>query len=350
MPAQKNKSGVIAMIAVVVIAAVGGFAAYMSGGDKAPEAEVQANAEEAQINPAEVNTAAGDAQDKTTPSPIGENGINVEPGNPVVARVDGKDITRVDVYRFIQTMPQNLQQLPATTVYPMAMDQVINTRLVQNKANDADVENSDDFKRELEIAKQQIVRNLYLQEQVNNKITDKMVKNAYNDYIKKIPDVEERRARHILVETEEKANAVIKKLDTGEGFEDLAKSLSIGPTATKGGDLGYFAKNEMVPEFAEAAFSMKKGSVSEKPVKTQFGWHVIKVIDKRERPKPSLEQMTPVLQAELRRTALEDLLKGWRKNAKIEQFDINGKPLRKGADATGLVPEEKQPVSPQQGG
>ena len=110
-----------------------------------------------------------------------------------------------------------------------------------------------------------------------------------------------------------------------------------GPTGPKGGDLGFFAKSDMVPEFAEAAFSLKKGSVSKEPVKTQFGYHVIKVMDEREQPKPTLEEMTPAIEAELRRGALEEMIADWRKNVEIEQFDINGNPIKDGADAFGQV-------------
>ncbi|MCI5059524.1 MAG: peptidylprolyl isomerase [Alphaproteobacteria bacterium] len=286
---------------------------------------------------------------KSTPSSPAENapaGFVVEEGNPVVAKVDGKEITRTDVYRFIRTMPANIQQMPATSVYPMAMEQVINTRIVQNKAEDAKLEETDAFKAELEIAKQQIARNLYLQEQVDKKVDEAKIKKMYKEYLKEIPDVEERRARHILVETEEKAKAVVEKLKTGEKFEDLAKSLSIGPTSVKGGDLGYFTKQEMVPEFAKAAFGMEKGATLETPVQTQFGWHVIQLVDVRDRPKPSLEQLAPALQAEARRSVLDDLLQKWRKDAKIEQFDINGKPLKKGADATGLTDADKKKMMP----
>ncbi|HPF79033.1 MAG TPA: peptidylprolyl isomerase, partial [Alphaproteobacteria bacterium] len=138
------------------------------------------------------------------------------------------------------------------------------------------------------------------------------------------------------------------KLKSGEDFQELAKSLSTGPTAANGGNLGYFTKQEMVPEFANAAFSMDKNSILDNPVKTQFGWHVIQLLDIRNRAKPTFEQMEPMIRAEQRREILADLLENWRKDAKIEQFDINGKPLKEGADATGLVPA-KQPAD-QQGG
>jgi len=94
----------------------------------------------------------------------------------------------------------------------------------------------------------------------------------------------------------------------------------------------------MVPEFSKTVFGMNKGDVTKAPVKTQFGYHVIKLEDVRKRPKPTLEQLTPALEAELRREILTELLQDWRKNAKIEQFDINGNPLKEGANALGIVP------------
>lgn len=335
---KNNKTLPIIVVAVIAIALAGYYFTKDKG--SLPYAPNE-TAEVATDAPANVETAAGDKAEAPapTPTPVAKEGeMIVEAGNPVVAKVDGKDITRVDVYRFIQTMPANMQQLPATTVYPIAMEQVINTRLVQNMADSADVTESKQFKAELEIAKQQIARNLFLQEQVDKKITDGKVKKAYSEIIKKIPDVEERRARHILLKTEDKAKAVIKQLKAGGDFVGIAKELSTGPTAVKGGDLGYFAKTEMVPEFANSVFGMEKDSILDTPVKTKFGWHVIRVEDIRARAKPTMDQLRPTIQADLRREILDDLIQKWRKSAKIEQFDINGDELKKGANATGLVP------------
>ena len=369
MAAKKNQTALIAVIAIALIAVAGYF--FMSDNDASemPEApsvaQTQAEADQQSAEndedmapEADVETAAGNPAQKITPdtpSAMENPDFKVEEGNPVVAKVDGKDITRVDVYRFIQTMPTNVQQMPAVQIYPIAMEQVINARLVQNMADEADIEETPEFQKEMDMAKQQIKRNLYLQNQVNDKITESRLKKIYNDFIKKVPDVEERRARHILVETEDKAKAVIEKIEQGkESFEELATSLSIGPTAPKGGDLGYFAESEMVPEFAEKAFSMKKGEVSE-PVQTQFGWHVIKLVDIRDRPKPTYDQLKPNLEVEARREILDDLLQKWRKSADIVQYDINGKPLKDGANSLGIVPQQSnnttQPAdNAQQGG
>lgn len=351
---QKNKTGVVFLVLAILLA-VGGYTAFKSMNEKQDIGQItqdrmeqvnidsdnlvkdEAETVGQKVNAAVAQAAQENAEPPSTPA-MQEGELVVEEGNPVVAKVDGKPITRVDVYRFIQTMPANIQQMPATSVYPMAMEQVINTRIVQNKTEATKIEDTPEFKREMEMARQQIARNLYLQQQVDAKISESRVKKAYEEYLKQIPNVEERRARHILLETEEKANAAIAKLKTDSDFEALAKSISVGPSAANGGDLGYFAKQDMVPEFSEAAFKMKKGDIIEAPVKTQFGWHVIQLVDVRQRPKPTMEQIEPMIRAEIRREVLEELIGNWRKDVKIEQFDINGRPLKKGADATGLVP------------
>ena len=346
MAEKKKNMGLIGIVAVAVIAA-GGVMAYLSQNvekEAAPAQEAQAPATETETEEtASVETAAGEqkpaensemaAEEAEAP----EGSVVVEPGNPVVAKVDGKEITRVDVYRYIKSMPQNLQQLPAQAVYPLALEQTINTRIVQNKANAANLMEDPEVLQQIEMAKQQIARNVYLQREVGNKITADKVKKAYDEFIKKQPDVKERKASHILLPTKEEAEAAIKRSNEGADFAELAKELSTGHTGPKGGDLGYFSKEDMVPEFAEAAFSLKKGAVSAEPVKTQFGYHVIKVTDVRDQPKPTLEEMTPAIEAELRRETLEEMIAEWRENVKVEQFDINGNPMKDGADAFGQV-------------
>lgn len=358
MAQQKNKGPVI-LVVIAVLALVGGGIYYVSqGSDESVTDQMQAQLDgdmETSDSVEEVETSAGDASQSTSNNDemsdleINAGEFIVEPGNPVVAKVDDKPITRVDVYRFIQTMPPQIQAMPASKIYPMAMEQVVNTRIIQNKANAADIMDTPEFQREMEIAKQQIARNLFMEKKVDSKISDSKVKSAFKEYVKEIPEVEERRARHILVDTESKAKAVIEKLNKGGDFSELANEVSKGPTGNKGGDLGWFEQGRMVPEFGKAVFEMEKGELRKEPVQSQFGWHVVQLDDIRNRPKPSFEEMKPMIEAQLRREALDGLFEEWRKEAKIEQYDINGKPLREGADATGLLPEEKQPQPAKQG-
>ncbi len=344
MSDNNNKLPVIAIV-VVILALAGGAMFYFSknmtkdttvaAGTEAPahstdqaEASEPADAAKADSSPDDDQAVDADAATASAGGKEGTfNGVPVKPGNPVVAKVDGKDVTRVDVYRYIRMMPENVQQLPPGAVYPLALEQVINTRLVQNQAEAADLENDSEVKKQLAMAKQQIERAVYIQRAVDKNISESDLKAAYDEFVKKAPDVEEIHASHILVDSEQKAKDIIAKLGKGESFETLAKENSADKTGANGGDLGWFSKQDMVPEFANATFALKKGETSKTPVKTQFGWHVIKVTDSRSRPKPSFEEVKPYLQVDLRRQTLEKMLEDWRAKAKIEKFDINGDPV-----------------------
>jgi len=235
--------------------------------------------------------------------------------------------------------------MPPTAVYPMALDQVLNTRLVQNKAESAGLENDLEVKKQLEMARQQIIRSVYIQRELDKQISDADMKAKYDQEIGKQPSIDELRASHILLDSESNAKDLIAKLNAGEDFAKLAAENSGDPgNKDKGGDLGWFAKADMVPEFSEAAFKLSKGSVSKEPVKTQFGWHVIKVEDKRERPKPSFDDVKPAIQAELRRERLETMLDGWKKMATIEKFDINGDPIKAQPDVAPAAGDAANPM------
>lgn len=348
MSSKKNIPVIAAAVAAVVIG--GGAMIYFSSNmkkdasiDPTAAAEQMANiaptaGEEAQ--PADNNASAkadvnADEQ-KQIDAAFADagtiDGVKVEPGNPVVARVNGQDITRVDVFRFIQMMPGNLQQLPPSTIYPLAVDQVINTRVVEAKADAAALEADPEVQKQLDMAKEQIIRGIFVQRELEKQITDADVKKAYDDFVARTPDVEEIKARHILVEDEAKAKDIITKLESGEDFAKLAKENSKDPgNKDEGGDLGWFAKQDMVPEFAEAAFKLGKGEITKTPVKTQFGYHVVKLDDKRTKPKPSFEDMKQSLRTELSRQKLEAMVQDWREAAKIERFDVNGNPIKEEA-------------------
>lgn len=340
MSQPKNNTPLI--LGVVALLAVAGGAAFYFSKNMTKDApaiaeQTSAPAEEqtAASAPAAGNTNTGEPPATAEETKEAEEAAamfdanEVKKGNPVVATVDGKDITRVDVFRYIKMMPENVRQLPPQAIYPLALEQVINTRVVQNKAEDAGLENDPEVEQQMAMAKQQIIRSVYVQRAVDKEISDSDLKTKYNEMVGKVPAVEEAHAAHILVDSEAKAKDIIAKLKDGGDFAKLAAENSGDPgNKDKGGDLGWFAKQDMVPEFSDAAFKIAKGTVGETPVKTQFGWHVVKVLDKRERPKPTFEEVKPMLQVELRREKLEGMLDGWKSAAKVEKFDINGNPLK----------------------
>ncbi|MBT5297433.1 MAG: hypothetical protein HOB37_00240 [Rhodospirillaceae bacterium] len=160
-------------------------------------------------------------------------------------------------------------------------------------------------------------------------ITEDAVRARYDKMVAGKSGAEEVHARHILVKTEDEAKAIIKDLKGGADFETLAKEKSTGPSGPNGGDLGFFAKGQMVPAFEKAAFGMDKGEVTDEAVKTQFGYHVIKVEAKRKSEAPSFEKMEQQLRTELSQEKATTFVASLRKGAKIERFDLEGKPLEK---------------------
>src|SRR5690606_13747347 len=134
------------------------------------------------------------------------------------------------------------------------------------------------------------------EDKIDAALSDEEMQKAYQQHLAESPAGEEVKARHILLDSEEDAKAVIEELNKGGDFQQLARDRSTGPSAPQGGDLGWFSKDQMVEPFSDAAFQMRPGDYSKAPVKTQFGWHVILVEDRREKPAPSFEEV----EAELR--------------------------------------------------
>lgn len=301
------------VIAVVAIAAIAVGMMFMYSADGVAQNE---NGEGAKtMKEAAATDAEGDA-------PM------IKLGNPVVATVYGEDVMRSDVFNFISNLPENVRQMPIQNLFPLALDQVVNNRVISEKAKSANLSEDKEVTDLVTQAKDQIIRNVYLERQVTAQITNKKLTEAYQNLLENISKIQETKARHILVQSEDEAKAIIKQLDDGADFAELAKEKSTGPSAERGGDLGYFAKNEMVPEFAEVAFSLDVGQYTKDPVKTQFGWHVISVEDRRQRPEPEFEKVKPQLEAQLRQQTLAELVDGWKKDAKIEKFDINGEKVQ----------------------
>jgi peptidyl-prolyl cis-trans isomerase C len=218
--------------------------------------------------------------------------------DPVLATVNGTDIHRSDLAAAQARIPQ-ARSMPLEAVLPNLLDWEIDQRVLQEAADKAGLETAPEVVENLAQIKKELVKRLYLERRVDERIGDAELKEAYDAFVKANPPAPEVHARHILVDTEEAARKIITRLKDGEDFEALAKTESIGPSGPRGGDLGYFAKDAMVPEFAEAAFAMKPGEMSKDPVKTQFGWHVIKVEDRRVPEPASFEDMKDELYARM---------------------------------------------------
>ncbi len=254
-------------------------------------------------------------------------GIVIKPGNPVVAKVKGEDITRLEVLNFIQTLPLQTRQLPVGQIFPVALEQVINGHVINDQTKNVNLDSDPRVMEQLEKVKTNIVRDVYVQNQIDTRLTPERVQEAYESYKARFPDIDEVKARHILVKEKSLAMDLIKQLSAGADFAELAKANSVDGTAEKGGLIGYFSKTEVVPAFAEAAFSADVNKVVTAPVETEFGFHVLLVEESRKRPPASFEQAKPFLEGQLRQLFLNEVVQEWKNQANIERFDINGELL-----------------------
>jgi peptidyl-prolyl cis-trans isomerase C len=192
--------------------------------------------------------------------------------------------------------------------------------LIAKAAEARNLADSGEFKQRLAYYRNKVLMEVLLQTEAKKATTDAAMHQLYDEAAKQMTGQQEVRARHILVKTEEEAKAIAAELKNGADFAELARQKSTDPGASDGGDLGYFPKEEMVPEFADAAFKLEKGQISE-PVHTRFGWHIIKVEDKRERQVPPFDQVRDQLATHLVRKAQAELITKLRAEGKVERLE-----------------------------
>ncbi|MEM9332695.1 MAG: peptidylprolyl isomerase [Pseudomonadota bacterium] len=214
-----------------------------------------------------------------------------EPEDKVIAKVNGVEITDRELSLAEVDLLQQFSETPADQRRAAILNALIDIKLLATVAEEEGLAEDPNFKARMAFTRARTLHNNLFQEKALNVITDEELKARYDVEIKNIPVVPEVRARHILLDTEEAANEVIKALDGGADFAELAKEKSTGPSGPSGGDLGYFGRGRMVPEFEEAAFNLEKGAYTKAPVKSQFGWHVIFKEDERDSQPPSFEEV-----------------------------------------------------------
>lgn len=204
-------------------------------------------------------------------------------------------------------------------------------RVVLDKAYAKNIDSTNEVKEQLEALKRQVIIQVYLKSMMDEIVPEKDVQKEYETLKEKYAGKHEVKASHILVETEEEAKAIAKQLKDGADFAVLAKEKSIDKASgAKGGDLGYFAKERMVPEFADAAFAAKAGEVTE-PVKSDFGWHIIKVEDKRPIQPPKYEEVKERIQQGLANEAVERYVNNLMQEVNVKYYDANGVELQPAA-------------------
>ena len=245
--------------------------------------------------------------------------------DPVVATVNGQQIRLSELEVAQQSLPQQYRNMPLQAVFPALLDRIIDSKLVVQDGKKTKLTDDAAFKKRLAFVEEQVLQDYWIQREIAKKVTAEKLRQRYEERLKSMPAEEEVHARHILVATEDEAKALIAEIKKGVAFDKLAKEKSTDKASgAEGGDLGWFKKSDMVKEFADAAFDLKKGQMSETPVKTQFGYHVIQVEDRRKAPPPAYEELADQLREELAREVVTAQLDLMRAGAKIEKFNIDG--------------------------
>jgi peptidyl-prolyl cis-trans isomerase C len=250
-------------------------------------------------------------------------------GDPIVAKVDGQPIHLSDLKDAAQSLPENMRGMPPQTLYPMLLDQLIDGRALVAEARKSGVDKDPTVQRQVVAAEDRALQNAVLSKEVAPSVTDEAVHARYEKEIAGKPGVEEVHAKHILVDSEAEAKKIIDQLKAGADFVALSKQYSKDPSASQqGGDLGFFKKDEMVPEFADAAFALQPGQISQQPVHSQFGWHVILVVERRRADPPSYDQARDELRQKMIQEGVRQAVARARAVTSVEKFNLDGSQAR----------------------
>ena len=255
------------------------------------------------------------------------------PADPVVARVNGSEIRVSDLAEAAQLLPPEARSMPPAMLFPMLLDQLIDRAALVDLARRRGLDKEPVVARQIARAVDQTLQTALITRDVGPLVNETELRARYDREIAGKAGEEEVHARHILLGSEADAKAVIAELKKGGDFAAIAKARS-SDKASGDGDLGFFKKGDMVPEFANAAFALKPGQVTEAPVKTQFGWHVIRVETRRSAPPPAFEEAFDGLRAKTIQEGVEKVLQAARVGLTVEKFNMAGSPRRATDDAT----------------
>ena len=245
--------------------------------------------------------------------------------DPIVATINGQPVRLSELEIAQQSLPAQYRSMPLQAVFPALLERIIDSKLVVQEGKKSKTNEDAAFKKRMAFVEEQVLQDFWIQREIAKVVTAEKIQQRYQERLKAMPAEEEVHARHILVSTEDEAKALIAELKKGTTFDKLAKEKSTDKASgAEGGDLGWFKKSDMVKEFADAAFGLKKGELSETPIKTQFGYHIIRLDDRRTAPPPALEELSDQIREELAREAVTAQLDKLRAGAKVEKFNMDG--------------------------
>jgi len=238
-------------------------------------------------------------------------------GNPLLAVVNGKEIRWADIEKSAQSLPEDVRA-QLETIFPALLQRLIDVQLLVWAAREGGLAEDAEVRRLVAEYEDRVLSDTLIRRQVADRVTEDMLQARYDINAASLAARAEVWARHILLDSEVRAREVIAALDAGADFAELARERSLGSTAERGGDLDYFTRDNMIPDFAAAAFALEVGQYSPDPVRTEFGWHVIKVEDRRAEGAGSFEEMRDELRDSIVRELLDELLRDLRGRAEIE--------------------------------
>ena len=250
--------------------------------------------------------------------------------DPVVGSVEGHLLYLSELGRAAQTLPETLRNMPFETLYPVLLDRMIDHQAVVMMARRKGLEDNPQVKRDIQAAVERVLEGALLSEEATPKVTEQAIQARYNRQYGNRRATEEVRARHILVPTEADARKVIDDLQKGADFATLAKLVSKDPDASKGGDIGFFRREQVWPGFADVAFALQPGQVSPSPIRNEFGWHVIKVEERRLVAPPSYSDVHDTLRQEIIGQAVQQTIDQARAQVVIHKFNLDGSEMQAG--------------------
>jgi len=259
--------------------------------------------------------------DKTSSSGAKMQSATSKSTGAVVAKINGIEIKEGDLALAEEDIGQQLASMPPESKRDYLITYVGDMILLTQAAEAKKLDQSEKFDQYMEFARKKLLMGKLLDTEGKAAVTDTALRKVYDDAVKQVKPEQEVHARHILVETEDEAKAVRAELQKGADFAQLAKQKSKDTsTAGEGGDVGYFTKEQMIPEFTEAAFKLEKGQLSD-PVKSPIGWHIIKIEEKRTKPTPKFEEARPQIENYVMRKTQADYVTKLRESAKLERMD-----------------------------
>ena len=240
-----------------------------------------------------------------------------DPDTIIAAKVNDHIISAKDVLIALEKLPEKIKEQPLPSIYPKLINELINQHLIAQQAYKEKLDQNKKVLSELNKSKEQIMAKFWLKNFLDKQAKKKNVEAFYKNYLKTFKVSKEFNASHILVKEKKTASEIIKKLNNKSTFTDLAKQFSIGPSGKNGGKLNWFGPGQMVQSFEEATFALNKGQITQKPVQTKFGFHIIILNDIRESKPKKLSEIEQQIIKIIKKNSLLNLEKKLKKNQKI---------------------------------